>query len=70
MQRTWRLPGGYATWSLTLTTGSVEGAIEPFVDDWTPEDVDRIGEHFVDIVNLLECLRALNEQPRPGSICS
>src|SRR5436190_1192128 len=36
MERTWKMPGGYANWTMTLTTAPVEGALGPFVEDWPP----------------------------------
>src|SRR2546428_4965456 len=59
MERTWKLPGGYANWTLTLTTAPVEGATEPFLDDWSPDALDRLGEYFSDTVSLIECRRVI-----------
>jgi hypothetical protein len=54
---------------MTVTTAPAEGALEPFVDEWTPGPLDRIGEQFKDLVELLECHRILDEQSARGSIC-
>lgn len=68
MERTWKLPGAFATWTVTLTTAPADGAIEPFDDDWPLGELDRAGESFLDTANLLECQRLLEEQSTRGTI--
>jgi hypothetical protein len=68
MERTWTLPGAYAHWTITLTTAPAEGALEPFDDNWDQDPLDRIGQHFVDIVELLECGRMVDEYSARGNI--
>lgn len=65
MNRTWELPGAYATWTITLTTAPSPDALEPFRDDWPAKQVDRIGDHFTDMVNLLESQRLVEEHLAP-----
>jgi hypothetical protein len=62
MERTWKMPGGYANWTMTLTTGPVDGATGPFVEDWPPDVLDRLGEYFFDSVSLIECRRLIEER--------
>ena len=54
---------------MTLSTAPVEDEDAEFVDDWAPGPLDRIGQQFLDVVNLLECQRVLDERSRRGSIC-
>jgi len=68
VERTWKLPGAYATWTVTLTTTPAEGAIEPFDDDWPADALDRVGAQFIDAANLLECERLLSEYGDRGTI--
>jgi hypothetical protein len=68
VERTWKLPGAYATWTVTLTTTPAEGALEPFNDDWRADTLDRVGEQFMDAANLLEYERLLEERSRRGTI--
>jgi hypothetical protein len=68
VERIWKLPGAYATWTVTLTTTPAEGALEPFNDDWPADTLDRVGEQFMDAANLLECQRMLEEHSRRGTI--
>jgi hypothetical protein len=62
MERTWEMPGGYAIWTLTLTTAPVDGVTEPPADDWPADLLERIGEHFHDTVSLIECQRLIEER--------
>jgi hypothetical protein len=68
VERTWKLPGAFATWTVTLTTTPADGALEPFDDDWPLDALDRFGEHFLDTANLLEYQRLLEERSRRGTI--
>ncbi len=56
MERIWELPGSYANWKITLTADPAPGA-----RDWPVDSVDRVGEFFTDMVNLLECQRLLDD---------
>jgi hypothetical protein len=61
MERSWEVSGVYATWTLTMTAAPPDTAEGPFSDEWSPGPLDRIGEHFADAVNLVECYRELDE---------
>jgi hypothetical protein len=65
MQRVWKLPGAYATWTITLTTAPSPGATETFQDEWPANQVERIGDYFSDVVNLLESQRLVEEHLAP-----
>lgn len=70
MERTWKLSGGYATWTVTLTASPPPGSLEPFPDGWVPPELERFEAYFVDMVNLIECRRLLNDQSRRDTICA
>ena len=68
MERTWKLPGAFATWTVTLTTTPADDALGPFDDDWPLDALDRFGEHFLDTANLLEYQRLLEDHSMRGTI--
>jgi hypothetical protein len=60
MEMTWTVRGAYANWTMTVTIDPPdpeEGT--DYRDDWRKEPFARMYFHFVDIVNLLEVGRQL-----------
>jgi histidinol-phosphatase len=51
-----------------LTTGPADGALDPFIDDWPQKPIESIGRHFAEMVDLVECMRLLDERSGRGSI--
>ena len=61
MEMTWQVNGAYANWKLTVTTEppDPEDEVIEFRDDWREEPFSRLHLHFVDLVNLMEVGRQL-----------
>jgi hypothetical protein len=62
MEKTWQVSGAYANWTLTVQVGPPDHECE-YRDDWRAEPFDRLHMHFVDVVNLLELGRQLQNTP-------
>ncbi|HEX6352459.1 hypothetical protein [Actinophytocola sp.] len=62
MEMTWEVSGAYANWTLTVTVGPPDHECV-YRDDWREEPFNRLHLHFVDVVNLLELGRQLQNTP-------
>lgn len=58
MEMTWQVSGAFANWTLTVTVGPPDHEID-YRDDWRQAPFTRLHLHFVDLVNLLELGRQL-----------
>lgn len=70
MQMSWVVRGAYANWSMTMTVAAPEveegDVCVEYRDDWRTEPLSRVYHHFVDVVNLLEADRQLDDTRKSG----
>lgn len=70
MELNWQVRGAFANWNITMSTEptNTEDEDEDFEyrDDWVTEPFTRVHGYFLDIVNLLETNRQLEEAAKAG----
>jgi len=59
MEMTWQVSGAYANWKLSVTIEPPDHEAGEYRDSWRKEPFERLHLHFVDLVNLLEVGRQL-----------
>lgn len=70
MEMTWTVRGGYANWTMTISTAPPDPGESGYRDEWPVEPLTRIHAHFRTVVDLLEAVHELENVPRARLSCT
>jgi hypothetical protein len=57
MEKTWKISGCYANWTLTLTVAPPSDPEDFDVPEWPGDKFEPVADHFKDAVNFYEVSR-------------